>query len=172
MKNSKTPFHISITDCQIVIASGICLLMRNIIPEFQVMTACIATLFCVQEGMKPSFKAGLARLMVTAIGGLAGLLVILLDKMADSPQFFIILTMAGLLLTLFICKLTRVPPFTTRIGGVTFILVVVVKTGTNTIYYAVFRLLSTLYGVIAVIVTMTVFALFGKIKQHLLRRRD
>jgi uncharacterized membrane protein YccC len=117
--------------------------------------------------MKSSFKAGLIRLVVTAIGGLAGILVIFLDNRAGNPQFFIVLVMAGLLLTLFIGKLAKVPPFNTRIGGVTFIIVVLTKTGTEKIYYAAFRLLSTLYGVIAVIVTMAIFVLFGKIKQRL-----
>jgi len=152
-------------DLQIVIASGICLLAAKWIPEFQIMTACIATLLCIQDDVKTSSKASLIRLIITALGGLIGILVILGDNYFEDPKLFIFLIMAGLFLTLWGCKLVGIPAFNSRIGGVTFILVVLTKTGVDRIYYAFFRLLSTLYGVIAVIIVSVIFTFITKLKK-------
>jgi uncharacterized membrane protein YgaE (UPF0421/DUF939 family) len=159
-------FVISKTDLEIAIATGICLLMAKVIPEYQAMTACIATLLCVQEDIKAGWKASIIRLIVTAIGGLVAVLVILVDNMSGNTWLFMAMVMLGLLLTFFGCKVARVPLFNTRIGGVTFILVVLTKTKTAGIYYTLFRLLSTLYGVIAVMLVAAVFAFFENIKNN------
>jgi uncharacterized membrane protein YgaE (UPF0421/DUF939 family) len=134
--------------------------MAKVIPEFQTMTACITTILCVQDGGKESGKAGLIRLVITAVGGLAAVFVVLLDDVAGMPWLFALMIMAGLLLTLLGCKLARVPAFNARIGGVTFILVVLTKTGNDRIGYALFRLLSTLYGAAAVMLVTAVFVFF------------
>jgi len=162
----KKSFSISMIDLQIVIASGLCLLAANWIPEFQIMTACIATLLCVQDDLKTSGKAGLIRLIVTALGGLVGILVILGDIHFENLYIFILLIMAGLLLTLWGCKAVGIPAFNSRIGGVTFILVVLTRAGSDRIYYAFFRLLSTLYGAAAVIIVSALFALIGKLRKN------
>lgn len=120
-----------------------------------------ATLLCVQENVKPSLKAGIIRLIITAIGGFAGILVVLADDTAGSPLLFILLVMLGLVITLFGCRIAKVPAFNARIGGVTFILVVLTKQGQDRIPYAVFRLLSTFYGVFAVLLITTVFKIFA-----------
>jgi uncharacterized membrane protein YgaE (UPF0421/DUF939 family) len=163
-KDNKTPAIITRIDIQIAVAAGICLLMAKVIPEFQVMTACIATLLCIQDGVKASWKAGVLRLIVTGVGGLIAVLVILLDNAAGNSWLFVVMIMLGLLLTLFGCKLAKVPPFNARIGGITFILVVLTKTGADRVTYAIFRLLSTLYGVAAVIIVAAVFAMFTRKK--------
>jgi uncharacterized membrane protein YgaE (UPF0421/DUF939 family) len=147
-------------DIEIALASGICLLSAQFIPELQAMTACISTLLCVQEGVKLSLKTGIIRLVVTAVGGLTGILVVLLDVHAANQWLFILLIMSGLVITLFGCKLTGTPAFNARIGGITFILVVLTKNGTDRIPYALFRLLSTLYGVVSVLIVAAVFSFF------------
>jgi uncharacterized membrane protein YgaE (UPF0421/DUF939 family) len=156
-KKANTPISISLIDVKIVLAVGICLLMAKVIPEFQTMTACITTLLCVQDGGRESGKAGLIRLAITAIGGLVAVLVVLLDDMVGMPWLFAVMIMAGLFLTLMGCKLVRVPVFNARIGGVTFILVVLTKTGNDRIVYSLFRLLSTFYGVVAIMMVTAVF---------------
>jgi uncharacterized membrane protein YgaE (UPF0421/DUF939 family) len=148
-------------DIKMALATGICLLIGNIIPEFQAMTACITTLLCVQENVKPSLKAGIIRLVITAIGGFAGILVVLADDAAGSSLLFIFLVMLGLVITLFSCRLAKIPVFNARIGGVTFVLVVLTKQGQDRIPYAVFRLLSTFYGVFAVLLITAVFNIFA-----------
>jgi uncharacterized membrane protein YgaE (UPF0421/DUF939 family) len=150
------------TDIKISITVGVCLLIAKAIPEFQTMTACIAALLCVQNGVKKSGKAGLLRLIITAIGGLIAILVILADNKIGNLWIFIAMIVLGVLFTLFGCKVAHVPPFNARIGGVTFILVVLTKTGPDRISYALFRLLSTLYGVIAVMFVSIFFAVFSK----------
>jgi uncharacterized membrane protein YgaE (UPF0421/DUF939 family) len=154
------PGLVSKIDIQIALAAGICLLIAPLIPEFQAMTACITVLLCVQDSAKTSWKAGIIRLIVTAAGGLAAVLVILIDNAAGNSRVFIIMTAIGLIITLAGCKLARVPLFNARIGGVTFILVVLTKSGTDRIYYAIFRLLSTFYGIIVVMAVSVVFAFF------------
>jgi uncharacterized membrane protein YgaE (UPF0421/DUF939 family) len=42
--------------------------MAGVIPEFQTMTAGITTRLCVQDGGRESGKAGLIRLVITAVG--------------------------------------------------------------------------------------------------------
>jgi uncharacterized membrane protein YgaE (UPF0421/DUF939 family) len=147
-------------DLEIALASGICLAAANFIPNFQAMTACIATLLCVQEGIKPSLKAGITRLIVTAIGGIIGIVIVLLDVYAASQWLFVVLTMFGVTAVLWGCRLAGVPAFNARIGGVTFILVVLTKTGSERIPYALFRLLSTLYGIAAVLLVTAVISFF------------
>ncbi|GHV44195.1 hypothetical protein AGMMS49546_27780 [Spirochaetia bacterium] len=151
---------ISLIDTEIALAIGICLLLAMVIPQFQIMTACIAVLLCVQNGIKDNIKAGLIRIVITLIGGFVGIAVILADNYFLNPVLFIVMVMIGVLLTLFCCKLAGVPAFNARIGGVTFILVVLAKTGSDRIDYALFRLLSTVYGVAAVVLVTGVFSLF------------
>jgi uncharacterized membrane protein YgaE (UPF0421/DUF939 family) len=157
---------ISKIDVQIVLSAGLCMALAVVIPKFQAMTACITTLLCVQEGITPSWKAGLVRLLVTAVGGLVGIFAVFIDELAGLSHQAVLIVMAGLLLTLFGCKLARTPLFNARIGGVTFILVVLTKTGPDRIYYSFFRLLSTLYGVIAVIIASVVFLFIEKRLQY------
>jgi uncharacterized membrane protein YgaE (UPF0421/DUF939 family) len=162
-KNSREKMPlISKIDVQIVLSAGLCMVLAFRIPEFQAMTACITTLLCVQEETTSSWKAGRVRLLVTAVGGLAGILTVFIDELAGLSHPAVLIIMAGLLLTLFGCKLAKVPLFNARIGGVTFILVVLTKTGPDRIYYSFFRLLSTLYGVIAVIIVSAVFSFIEK----------
>ncbi|MDR1218129.1 MAG: FUSC family protein [Treponema sp.] len=149
-------------DIKISLAMGGCLLIATAIPEFQIMTACIATLLCVQNGVKESGKSGLIRIIITAIGGLIAILVVLADNRIGNQWIFIVMIVLGVLVTLFGCKVARVPSFNARIGGVTFILVVLTKTGPDRISYALFRLLSTLYGVIVVVFVSMIFAAFSK----------
>jgi uncharacterized membrane protein YgaE (UPF0421/DUF939 family) len=152
----------TLVELKIILAIGICLLSANVIPQFQAMTACIAALLCVQTGMKDSLKAGLIRLVITIIGGLIGIAIVLADNYFTNPWFFIAMVMIGALLTLLCCKLAGVPVFNARIGGVTFILVVLTRTGSDRIVYALFRLLSTAYGVAVVILVTAVFSIFTR----------
>jgi uncharacterized membrane protein YgaE (UPF0421/DUF939 family) len=157
---------INIIDIKIAITIGLCLLMALVVPEFQTMTACISVLLCVQDSAKTSWNTGMIRLIVTAVGGLIAVLVILIDNTAGNSIIFIIMITIGLIMTLAGCKLAKVPPFSARIGGVTFILVVLTKSGIDRIYYAIFRLLSTFYGIIAVMTVSAVFAFSANKKSH------
>lgn len=117
----------------------------------QKMTACISCLLCCQDDVIASKKAGINRVIVTAVGGLVGVAVVALDMMlGSSPWILAVLVGAGVLTTLCLCRLTGVPAFTARIGGITFLLVACTLTGTLRVWYALFRLVSTVFGVLVV----------------------
>lgn len=155
---------ISILDIRIMIAVAICALTATILNHFglkfsygnmkleiiQKMTACISCLLCVQDNMAVSKKAGLNRILITVIGGVCGMLVAWLDTIFANEWLMIVLVAAGVLLTLVLCKLAKVPYINARIGGVTFILVACTLTQNARMWYAFFRLLSTVYGVLVV----------------------
>lgn len=135
-------------DVKIAIAVGICLLTSKLFPVIQYMAACFAAILCMQDNAKMSWKMGLYRLIITAIGGAVGILVVLADNMLQNQWLLIPMVMAGVLLTLWGCKLAKVPYITAMIGCITFLIVVMIMPGTQRIAYAGLRLLGTAYGVI------------------------
>ena len=86
----------------------------------QKMTACISCLLCCQDNVPVSRKAGTNRLIITAIGGLAGIVVICIDNVLGNPWIMTGMIALGILATLFLCKAAGVPYINARIGGVTF----------------------------------------------------
>jgi len=117
----------------------------------QKMTACISCLLCCQDGVEASRKAGLTRVIVTAIGGIVGMGVVAIDQLLGSnPWVLVLLVSLGLVIAMSLCRLARVPAFSARIGGITFLLVACTLTGTARLWYALFRLISTVFGAIVV----------------------
>lgn len=166
-------------DIRIVIAVAICYFTSVAFKQFnlmflwngvqleiiQGMTACFACLLCCQDNTAVSKKAGINRLIITAIGGLVGICVILIDQAAGNPWLMVPLIAFGVLLTLLLCKAAKVPYINARIGGLTFILVCSTMPGTARIFYAAFRLLSTLYGVLITLLVTWVCTSLTKKKQ-------
>lgn len=132
----------------------------------QKMTACIACMLCSQDTLNVSAKAGLNRVIITLIGGLVGIVVILIDNAAANDWVMGIMMALGILATLCLCKAAKVPYINARIGGVTFILVTCTLQSSARIYYGVFRLISTVFGVVVVILVSWVFGLFTKKKKQ------
>jgi hypothetical protein len=134
-------------DVGMAVSVGICLVLAHFVPSFQPMTACIATHLCLQENVKVSWKAGRTRMVITAIGGTAGIAVVILDESLGNQWLFIAFSMVGIVLTLAGCKLARVPRFSGRTGAVTFVLVARPRFGfeqinhAERVTYAIFRLL-------------------------------
>lgn len=166
---------ITALDMRIVISIGICYLTALLFDYFglkfpfgemrleiiQKMTPCIACLLCCQDNTRISRKTGVTRMIVTALGGIAAIIVVCLDSVIGNPWIGVVMIMLGTLLTLFLCKLAKVPFISARIGGITFILVTCTLSGTVRIWYAVFRLLSTLYGVLVVLLVTWIFQLLA-----------
>jgi len=117
----------------------------------QKITACISCLLCCQDSTEASRKAGLTRVIVTAIGGVVGMGIVVLDQALGANLWILALLVAvGLLVTMSICRLARVPAFSARIGGITFLLVACTLTGTARLWYALFRVISTVFGALVV----------------------
>lgn len=167
---------ISRIDVRIAVAVAICSLTSTILnymglkftygemhlEVIQKMTACIACLLCCQDNTKISYKAGVNRLIITAIGGVVGIVVIILDNLIGNQWIMVGMITLGILLTLFLCKAAKVPYINARIGGVTFILVTCTLTGSARVWYGVFRFVSTFYGVLVVLLVTWVLEHFYK----------
>lgn len=130
----------------------------------QKMTACISCILVCQDTVAFSKTAGKNRLIITLIGGLTGILISLIDTFTRSEWLMGFLVASGVLLALYLCKRAGVPYVNARIGGVTCVLVACTPAGNSHVWYAVFRLVGTLYGaLVSVLVTMA-FARWGKNK--------
>lgn len=130
----------------------------------QMMTACISCLLCCQDGADASKKAGIMRVLVTAIGGVMGVVVVVLHMLLGSgPWTLVPLVGAGVLATLLACKLVNVPYMNARIGCITFLLVACTLSGEARVFYALFRLVSTVFGA-AVVLLVT--CAFDRMDQH------
>lgn len=165
MKANEKQKIVTWLDGRIAVAVFFCLLTSTLLDYFnlrfaygemrleviQKMTACIACLLCCQENTKISGRAGVNRLIITGIGGAVGIGVVLLNQVFRNAWIMVVMVAAGVLLTLILCKAARVPYINARIGGVTFILVACTLASTARIYYAIFRLVSTVYGVLMVL---------------------
>lgn len=162
-------------DVRIAVSVGICYLSAMLLNELgirfayeqksleilQTMTCCITCLLCCQDDTKISRKAGVNRMIITAVGGGMGLLVIAADYLINWKGMMPVWIIGGILATLFLCKACKVPYINARIGGVTFILVSCTLTGNVRIWYGLFRFLSTFYGILVVLLVTWLFERFG-----------
>jgi len=178
MENNKEKLKINNLDMRISIAILICYLTATILNQIgflfsyegrqyeviQNMTACIACLLCCQDNTKISFLSGVNRLIITMIGGGVGIIVIILDNLIGNDWIMVMMVAIGIIVTLYLCKIAKVPYINARIGGVTFILVTTTFSGTGRIWYALFRLVSTFFGVMVVLLVTYLFQKCSKMK--------
>lgn len=163
-------------DVRITVSAAICILTATILNAFglkytygemkleiiQKMTAAITCLLCCQDDTRISWKSGVNRMIITFIGGVIAIAVVLLDGLTQNQYLFVLYALVGILLTLVLCKCAKVPYVTARIGGVTFILVACTLNGNARIYYAIFRIISTMYGVLITMLVTWVFQTLGR----------
>lgn len=178
MKQKIEKAGITALDLEIATAVGICILTSAVLSSvgikfsfggvqleiIQRMTAAIACLLCCQDNTMASFKSGVNRLIITVIGGIVGIAVVLADYVVQNQWCYIAFIIVGIVITLFFCKAAKVPFINARIGGVTFILVSCTLSSNARIWYAIFRLISTIYGVLIVL-------LVGSLFQYILKKR-
>lgn len=161
----KLKIKVSRLDVKIAIAVGICLLTAKFVPTIQYMAAAFAAILCMQDEVKVSWKTGVNRMILTAVGGVTGVIIILLDQVIQNEWIFLIMVMLGIILTLLGCKVAKVPYINARIGAVTFVLIVMVASGTARINYAGMRLIGTFYGILVSLAITWLFGLFVSKKQ-------
>jgi uncharacterized membrane protein YgaE (UPF0421/DUF939 family) len=144
---------LELLDFNIALAMAICLITSRFVPIIQYIPACFAAILCAQNDARLSYKTALARIAVTIIGGLVGIGVVLLDTIFPYSWLFIFMAAAGIIVTLLICKLFRLPNMPARIGCVTLILVITVASGEKRIEYALHRVVGTVYGAVVALLT-------------------
>lgn len=160
---------ITLIDIRIAVSVLICLVTAEALNHFglkisfggiqleiiQHLTAAISCLLVCQQTVDISKKAAENRLVITVIGGLMGIAITVMDTWINNSWILAVLTAAGVLFSLFLCKCAGVPYVNARIGGVTCVVVAGTFSGTARILYAILRFVSTLYGaLVSVIVTM------------------
>lgn len=167
---------VSRLDVRIAVSAAICILTATILNALnlkftygemkleilQKMTAAITCLLCCQDDAKISWKSGVNRVIITFIGGIIAIAAVLLDGVTQNQYLFVVYAFVGILLTLILCKCAKVPYVNARIGGVTFILVACTLSGNARIWYSIFRLISTMYGVVISMLVTWVFQNIGK----------
>ena len=151
----------SMLDMRIAVCVLVCLLVSNALTALDIRfavgemrldiiqkaTACISCLLCCQDTADTSRRAGAMRVLVTAVGATSGMAVVALDQLTGSNIWLLTALMAvGLVATLCLCRLAGAPAFNARIGAISFLLVASTLTGTARLWYAVFRLVSTIFG--------------------------
>lgn len=156
------------TEVRMVLAAALCILAAQWIPSLQIMTAAISAIMAAQDSTKITFHSGITRLTVTAVGGALGVGVVLLEILSGSFPLVLLLSVLGLALAFFGCKLVKAPAFNARIGALTFILVTMTLPGAELrLKYALFRLISTLFGVLMILL---VTAVWQAIEKRLLKK--
>ncbi len=170
-KQGGEKLSVTVLDFKIAVAAGICFVIAVLLKKvgfvfsyhgmeleiLQKMTACIGCFLCVQDTVKPSIKAGVNRLIITAIGGAVAIVIILIDDVAANDWLMAAMVFGGIVATLFLCKAAKVPYINARIGCVTLVLVSCTLSSSARIWYAVFRLLSTLFAVLVVMLVTWIF---------------
>lgn len=151
----------SMLDMRIAACVLVCLLTSNILTALnlkfavgemrldiiQKATACISCLLCCQDTADASRKAGATRVLVTVVGCVCGMAVVALDQLLGSNTWLLALLMTGgLVASLCLCRLAGAPAFNARIGAISFLLVASTLTGTARLWYAFFRMVSTVFG--------------------------
>lgn len=163
-------------DVRLALAASICCLTAIILSKLgltfqygersleiiQKMTAAISCLLCCQDTVPITKKSGMTRIIITAVGGVLAVLVILVDNLLGNEWAMVPLFFIGILLTLHFCKLAKVPYVSARIGAVSFVLVACTLQGSSRIWYAIFRLISTVYGAIISVLVTWVLLKIGK----------
>ena len=103
---------ITCLDMRIAVSVLICCLTATLLNHFgvkfplgemrleiiQKMTACISCLLCCQDTTTVSKKAGINRLIITAVGGIVAICVVALDNVFANEWLMVLMVTAGVLL--------------------------------------------------------------------------
>lgn len=141
---------ISLLLCQALAAAGIML---------HTLSVCTAAVMCTQDGRKASWSAGINRLIGVICGGLLGIAVIAVDNAVGSAVLFAVLCCLGVMATLFLCKVVNLPVIQGRVSCMSFLLIVLVLSGSARYGYALNRLIGTAAGAIVAMLVSMLFSL-------------
>lgn len=167
MQKSNVSLKVTSTELLIGVAIVVTMLVCHVASlvgiQIQTLAACTGAVMCVQETGKASWGAGVNRVLGVICGGVAGILVVLLDNTIGNEYVFFLLCGAGVIANLLLCKVVKLPLVQARVSCMSLLLVVLVLQGSARINYALGRFFGTLCGaVVAVLVSMLWAKLFTK----------
>ncbi|MHC5375151.1 FUSC family protein [Enterococcus sp. LJL120] len=154
-------------DLKIAIAVIICYLLTVLFPLLQFTSASFAVILCLNNQLQETIKTSLSRVILTVCGGLAGVIVVLVDDFFQNNALFICSIFLGVLVTFIFCHWAKLPYIFSRIGVITFILVITVQTGEQRIIYCLLRILSTVLGIIIALLITKISILTSTHRQQI-----
>lgn len=114
--------------------------------------ACVSAVICMKDTVENSVTMGKTRLLGTFIGGIIGtIFVYTLAFFPNAPKYNSLLTSIGIIITIYLCTLTKKPD-TVTIACIVFIGIMLNYTGSESYYYALSRTATTAVGVIIAII--------------------
>ena len=143
---------LEVQDIKIAIAVGICLFASMFINIINVLPAGISAILCMHESVHESIHEGLKRVCITVIGAVTGVLVVSLYQLKMSNYLLTLYTFAGILLTIYICRLFNMCHMSALGACITFLLVIVTCQGEELYYLAFLRVVATLFGILITVV--------------------
>jgi uncharacterized membrane protein YgaE (UPF0421/DUF939 family) len=148
MENSQKRFSIKPIDVKIAFSVALSMLVCQLIPGVQMLSACTAALMCCQDDGKVSIKTGVTRVIGVAVCGIIAVLIVLVDNAIGNDYVRDILMAVALIASFVVLRALKFEPIPSRVACVTIILVLVVLTGDARITYALKRLVATTVGAI------------------------
>ena len=109
--------------------------------------ACIAAIICMQGSVEQSVRQGVSRLIGTAIGGAAGLLVLLVDDLLEIPLLTGVLLAGGVILVIWLCNAIH-RPAASSIGAIVLCVFLINHSGDDRYLYALVRRGETAVGIL------------------------
>lgn len=139
----------------ILVCLLLCRLLENVGFRLQSLAVCTAAVMCTQDSRAASWSAGFNRVLGVICGGVLGIAVIAVNNILTSPWLFCFLCGAGVIVTLLLCRIVKLPAVQGRVSCMSFLLIVLVLQGSARYGYALNRLIGTVLGAaIALLVSM------------------
>lgn len=127
MNEKYNVIRITGTDVSIAVAVVFSLLVCYIAGkcgfQIQTLSACTSAVMCVQDSRKASWCAEVNRILGIICGGAAGIAVVAADNIIQIELIFYILMGTGVVVTLLLCKLVKLPFVQARVSCMTLMLV-------------------------------------------------
>lgn len=139
----------------ILVCLLLCRLLDSVGCHLQSLAMCTAAVMCTQDSRAASWSAGFNRVLGVICGGALGICVIAANSILTSQWLFCFLCGAGVIATLLLCRIVKLPAVQGRVSCMSFLLIVLVMQGTARYGYALNRLIGTVLGAaIALLISM------------------
>lgn len=113
--------------------------------------ACIAAVICMQSSVRQTLHQGISRLLGTAIGGVLGLLVLIMDQLLSYPLILALMLGVGTVASIWLCNLIK-RPAACSISVVVLCVILFNHSGPDRYIYALNRMFETGVGAVMAVV--------------------